>query len=77
MSGFPSRLSDNAFGKSVVATEDLPPGTRVERFRGEVRRFEELPEEEIIYVISFEPARGPFAASGVDCRDVFFGQPAV
>ncbi len=54
---FPSALSDNSFGKSVVATEDLPPGTRVERFRGEVRRFEELPEEEIIYVISFEPAR--------------------
>ena len=57
MSGFPSRLSDNSFGKSVVATEDLPPGARVERFRGEARRYEDLPEEEIIYVISFEPAR--------------------
>ena len=54
MSRFPSKLSDNSFGKSVVATGDLSPGTPVERFRGEVRRYEELPEAEIIYVISFE-----------------------
>ncbi len=55
MSRFPSKLSDNSFGKTVVATRDLSPGTLVERFRGEVRRYEELPEAEIIYVISFEP----------------------
>lgn len=57
MSELPSSLSDNSFGKSVVATRDLAAGALVERFRGEVRRYDELPEEEIIYVISFAPDR--------------------
>jgi hypothetical protein len=41
----------------VVATRDLSAGERVERFEGPVVSWDEVPAEEIVYVISFEPHR--------------------
>ena len=55
--GFPSRLLQNHIGECVVATADLPEGTLVERFEGPVVAWGEVPDDEVVYVISFEPHR--------------------
>jgi hypothetical protein len=39
----------------VVATRDLAAGTPVARFEGPVVAWQDVPDEEVIYVISFEP----------------------
>ena len=53
----PCRLSRNHKGECVLATRDLEPGALVGRFEGSVMAYADLPEEEIVYVISFEPHR--------------------
>lgn len=40
-----------------MASVDIAAGTTVARFEGPVVAWENVPEEEVIYVISFEPGR--------------------
>ena len=54
---FPSRLTRNHIGACVVAKQDLPPGSIVERFEGPVLAWQDVPEDEVAYVISFEAYR--------------------
>lgn len=56
-SAYPSRLARNHLGECVVATQDLGPGVVVERFEGPIVTWEDVPESEVAYVISFEPHR--------------------
>ena len=39
--GYPSTVKPNAYGKCLVAAQDLPAGTIAEKFEGEVR-FDQL-----------------------------------
>jgi hypothetical protein len=50
-------LSRNVYGSCLVATRDVAAGETVERFEGPVVPWPEVPAEEVIYVISFEPYR--------------------
>lgn len=53
----PARRSRGRVGECVVATRDLAPGSLVTRFEGPVVPWAQVPEEEVVYVISFEPGR--------------------
>jgi hypothetical protein len=50
-------VSRNEYGACVVAARDLAAGETVARFDGPVVSWPEVPEPEVIYVISFEPYR--------------------
>lgn len=50
---YPIALSRNSKGVCVVAVEDLEPGAVVERFDGPEVPYDQVPDEEVGYVISF------------------------
>lgn len=50
-------VARNHIGACVLAAQDLPAGTVVGRFDGPTVPYDQVPEEEIIYVISFEAYR--------------------
>ena len=47
---YPTRVSNNECGTSLVATQDIAVGTVVERFVGKIVKYNEVPLEEIRYV---------------------------
>ncbi len=51
MANYPSRVIENSYGKALVATRDLPAGTIVQQFRGDVIPYSEVPPEKKNYVI--------------------------
>lgn len=51
MSGYPSRVIVNSYGKALAATRDLPPGVIVQQFQGEIITYQEVPDEKINHVI--------------------------
>jgi hypothetical protein len=50
-------VAQNHIGACVLATDGLARGTLVDRFEGPEMLYEEVPESEIRYVLSFEPFR--------------------
>lgn len=48
---FKSEVSENSYGKSLIATEDLPEGTIVEIFEGVIVSYNDVPEKEKCYAI--------------------------
>ncbi len=50
-------LGRNAHGQCVLATRDIAAGEVVERFEGREVAYEDVPDEEVVYVISFAPYR--------------------
>lgn len=53
----PAVLSANAYGKCLRAARAIAPGEVVARFAGPLVPWSEVPPEEVVYVISFEPYR--------------------
>jgi SET domain len=52
-----SHVDRNDYGLCLRATRDLTAGVVVAQFEGDVVPFEEVPEEEITYVLSLEDGR--------------------
>ncbi len=55
-SGCPARVSENGYGRSLVATADLPAETTVARFAGPVVPvYEDVPQDEVRHAILIGP----------------------
>lgn len=50
---YPSTPIDGPYGKALVATEDCPVGTVMEKFEGLVVEYSELGSDDIIYTLYF------------------------
>ena len=46
-----ARVTENAYGKSLVATQDVPPGTAVARFEGPLVLWPQVPEAEVRHAL--------------------------
>jgi hypothetical protein len=51
---YPSAIAPTSFGLGLMASRDLEAGTAVARYEGPIMRFEEVPEDGIIYAILIE-----------------------
>jgi hypothetical protein len=49
-----SHVGQNEYGLCLIATRDLDAGVAVARFEGDVVPYEEIPEDEIPYVLNLE-----------------------
>ncbi len=51
---FPSKISTCAYGKCLVARDNLPAGTIVQQFTGPIVDWEDVPESEICHALLVE-----------------------
>ncbi|MFA5931589.1 MAG: SET domain-containing protein [archaeon] len=51
MAKYPSKVINISYGKALVATKDLPIGTVVEAFHGEIITYAQVPLEMVCHVI--------------------------
>lgn len=47
---YPAHVSTNSYGKCLVASRDIEPGSVVARFEGPIVTYDQVPLDEIIYV---------------------------
>ncbi|KAI8821321.1 uncharacterized protein EV422DRAFT_37833 [Fimicolochytrium jonesii] len=52
---YPSHVRAVSYGKALFADADLPAGTVVERFEGEVVEYDQVSEKDKTYVLNFLP----------------------
>jgi hypothetical protein len=64
---YPGVVGTNHYGKCYRATRDIDVGTVVEHFDGSVVRYEDVPEEEIIY-IGWRPNDGAWIIPQTNAR---------
>ncbi|MFA6064328.1 MAG: SET domain-containing methyltransferase [archaeon] len=48
---YPSKVIKISYGKALVATKDLPAGTVVQKFEGEIMTYKEVPEDMVCHAI--------------------------